>query len=80
MMFPVAESLGDLIYRKDDATAQNPRSVLEHEFGRFVADIEGTSEGGCPGKAPALSVNPGANTEAEPPGTKVGFSSTANGN
>jgi hypothetical protein len=31
-MFPVAESLGDLIYRRDDATAQNLRSVLEKEF------------------------------------------------
>ena len=32
MMFPVAESLGDLIYRKNDATAQNLRSVLETDF------------------------------------------------
>lgn len=32
MMFPVAESLGDLIYRKDQSTAQNLRSVLENEF------------------------------------------------
>lgn len=32
MMFPVVESLGDLIYRKDDATAENLRSVLQKEF------------------------------------------------
>ena len=35
MMFPVAESLGDLIYRKDrkdQSTAQNLRSILENEF------------------------------------------------
>jgi len=32
MMFPVAESLGDLIYRRDEATARNLRSVLENEF------------------------------------------------
>jgi hypothetical protein len=31
-MFPVAESLGDLIYRKNQSTAQNLRSVLETEF------------------------------------------------
>ena len=31
-MFPIAESLGDLIYRKDQATAQNLRSILENEF------------------------------------------------
>lgn len=32
VMFPVAESLGDLIYRRDDATALNLRSVLETDF------------------------------------------------
>lgn len=32
MMFPVAESLGDLIYRRDNATAQNLRAVLENDF------------------------------------------------
>ena len=32
MMFPVVESLGDLIYRQNNATARNLRSVLEKEF------------------------------------------------
>lgn len=32
VMFPVAESLGDLIYRRDDATALNLRTVLEVDF------------------------------------------------
>ena len=32
MMFPVVESLGDLMYRRDRATAQNLRSVLDKEF------------------------------------------------
>jgi len=31
-MFPIAESLGDLIYRKDQATAQNLCSILKNEF------------------------------------------------
>jgi hypothetical protein len=48
MMFPVAESLGDLIYRKDDATAQNLRSVLEHEFEEV--------RGGYRGKAALLTL------------------------
>jgi hypothetical protein len=32
MMFPVDESLGDLNYRRNGATAQNLTSVLESEF------------------------------------------------
>jgi hypothetical protein len=32
-MFPVAESLGDLIYRKNNATAENLWSVLQNDFG-----------------------------------------------
>jgi len=31
-MFPVAESLGDLIHRSDESTTKNLRLVLEHEF------------------------------------------------
>jgi hypothetical protein len=31
-MFPVAESLGDLIYRNDESTTKNLREVLEGEF------------------------------------------------
>ena len=31
-MFPVAESLGDLIYRNDESTTKNLRAVLECEF------------------------------------------------
>jgi len=40
-MFPVAESIGDLIYRTDGATAYNLRSVLEHEFERSRFRREG---------------------------------------
>jgi len=32
MTFPIAESIGDLIYRNDNSTVQNLRSVLENEF------------------------------------------------
>jgi hypothetical protein len=32
VMFPIAESLGDLIYQADDASAQNLCSVLKNEF------------------------------------------------
>ncbi|MCL4764194.1 MAG: hypothetical protein KJ018_20850 [Burkholderiales bacterium] len=31
-MFPVAESLGDLIYRNDESTTRNLRAVLQGEF------------------------------------------------
>ena len=40
-MFPVAESLGDLIYRRDGATAQNLRSVLEKESNEVRAGYVG---------------------------------------
>jgi len=33
-MFPVAESLGDLIYRNDNATAHNLWSVFQNDFGQ----------------------------------------------
>ena len=41
MMFPVAESLGDLIYRRDNATAHNLRTVLEEEFEDVRAGYRG---------------------------------------
>lgn len=42
-MFPVAESLGDLIYRRDNATAHNLRSVLEIEFEAVRTGYRGKS-------------------------------------
>src|SRR5262245_25962658 len=41
MMFPVVESLGDLIYRQNNATARNLRSVLEKEFESVRAGYAG---------------------------------------
>ncbi len=32
VMFPVTESLGDLIYQDDQSTAQNLRSIFENDF------------------------------------------------
>src|SRR5829696_1971553 len=43
MMFPVAESLGDLIYRRDNATAQNLRAVLENDFEEVRTGYRGKS-------------------------------------
>jgi hypothetical protein len=43
MMFPVAESLGDLIYRRDNATAQNLRAVLENDFEAVRTGYRGKS-------------------------------------
>lgn len=40
-MFPVAESLGDLIYRNDESTTKNLRSVLECEFESVRAGYAG---------------------------------------
>jgi hypothetical protein len=43
VMLPVAESLGDLIYRRDNATAQNLRSVLEIDFEAVRTGYRGKS-------------------------------------
>jgi hypothetical protein len=43
MMFPVAESLGDLIYRRDNATSQNLRAVLETDFEAVRTGYRGKS-------------------------------------
>jgi hypothetical protein len=43
MMFPVVESLGDLIYRRDNQTAQNLRSVLDKEFEEVRTGYRGKS-------------------------------------
>ena len=40
-MFPVAESLGDLIYRKDNETAQNLCNLLQNEFGQVRPTYRG---------------------------------------
>ena len=40
-MFPVAESLGDLIYRHDNSTTQNLRCVLAAEFNAVRAGYAG---------------------------------------
>lgn len=49
MMFPVAESLADLIYRKDNDTAENLRKVLANEF-------EAVRPGGYRSKAATLTL------------------------
>jgi hypothetical protein len=41
IMFPVVESIGDLIYREDRATARNLRSVLEREFANIRSAYRG---------------------------------------
>jgi hypothetical protein len=41
MMFPVAESIADLIYRLDNATSENLRKVLAKEFGEVRPEYKG---------------------------------------
>ena len=44
MMFPIAESVGDLIYREDERPARNLICVLENEFQEVRAGYLGKAE------------------------------------
>ncbi len=41
MLFPIAESIGDLIYRNDNGTVKNLLSVLQNEFNRVRPGYDG---------------------------------------
>ena len=41
MLFPIAESIGDLIYRNDSLTVMNLTSILENEFERVRPGYKG---------------------------------------